>query len=124
LPPEVYSAKTIAIVNHTGTQATADRAYDELQKWGRFAAVIDPDKADVVMVVSMSSKKVGATGQTYGGNVYVTDRRVVDVTTAFLLHAEPEPFFSETERAVLFRRSATKRCVDDFRERLEETAKP
>jgi hypothetical protein len=34
LPPEAYSAKTIAIVNHAGTQSATDRAYEELQKWG------------------------------------------------------------------------------------------
>jgi hypothetical protein len=52
--------------------------------------------------------------------VYVTENRVYDVTTSFFIRAQQEPFFSETERASLLRKSATKRCVDDFRKRLEE----
>lgn len=39
LPPEAYTAKTIAIVNHTGTQKVTDKAYEELKKWGRFVLV-------------------------------------------------------------------------------------
>ncbi|HEV8414188.1 MAG TPA: hypothetical protein VGQ49_11375 [Bryobacteraceae bacterium] len=122
LPPEAYSAKTIAIVNHTGTQAVTDRAYEELQKWGRFMVVSDPAQGDLVMVVGLNSKTIGATGQSYGSTVQITQNRVYDVTTAFFLRAQQEPFFSETERASLFRKSVTKRCVDDFRKRLEELA--
>lgn len=86
LPPEAYTAKTIAIINHTGKQSVTDRAYEELQKWGRYTVVSDPAKADMA--------------------------------------EQQEPFFSETERANLFRKSATKRCVDDFRKRIEETPQP
>lgn len=120
LPPEVYSAKTIGIVNHTGRQEAADRAYQELQKWGRFTVISDPAKADIVLVVSFETNPLGATAQTYGNNTYVHENRAVDVTVGFFLSGNLEPFFSETERAVLFRKSATKRCVDDLKKRLEE----
>ncbi len=40
MPPEAYTAKTIAIVNHTNTQRVTDCAYQELQKWGRFTVEI------------------------------------------------------------------------------------
>lgn len=120
LPPSVYTAKTIAIVNHTGTQSVTDRAYEELQKWGRFSTVADPTKADVVLIIGLSQHSTGATAQTYGDNTYIQQNRVVDITVSFFLNSQPEPFFSETERASLFRKSATKRCVDDFRKRIEE----
>jgi hypothetical protein len=122
LPNEVYSAKTIAIVNHTGRQAVADRAFEELQKWGRFTVVPDVAQADVVMVVSVGSISTGATGHISGDDVYVTENRAYLVTTAFFLRTQQEPFFSETKRVALFRRSAAKRCIDDFRKRLGEAA--
>lgn len=124
LPSEVYKAKTIAIVNHTNHQSAADKAYAELQKWGRFIVVTDPGKADIVLVIGVESHPVGATARTYGGVTRVTQTQATDVTTAFFLAGQQEPFFSEAERASLIGKSATKRCVDDFRKRLEEDNAP
>ncbi len=124
LPSGAYTAKTIAILNHTGTQSVTDRAYEELQKWGRFSVLSDPAKADIVLVIGESQRSVGATSQTYGYNTYTTVNRVDDITISFFLNSQPEPFFSETERVSIFRKSATKRCVDDFRKRIEKSEKP
>jgi hypothetical protein len=120
LPAAARTAKTIAIVNHTGKQLFLDRAYEELQKWGRFAIVEDTSKADIVLVIEKSQHSVGASAYSYGNSTSVSEDRVLDVTTSFILNGSNEPFFSETERAMAFRKSATKRCIDDFRKRLEE----
>jgi hypothetical protein len=124
LPPEAYTAKTIAIINHTGKQSVTDSAYEELQKWGRYTVVSDPAKADMVLTVGVQVHSTGATANMYGGSTTVTENKVADITTSFYLNGQQEPFFSETERANIFRKSATKRCVDDFRKRIEETPKP
>ena len=57
LPPEVETAKTIAIVNHTGSQSYTDEAFDELQNWGRFLVVTDPSKADIILVINSSESQ-------------------------------------------------------------------
>ncbi len=120
LPPEAYTAKTIAIVNHAGTQSVTDKAYEELQKWGRWTVLADASKADVVLVIGIQRKITGAVANTYGDSTYVNSNSVVDITAGFYLGQQTEPFFSETERASLFRKSATKRCIDDLRKRMEE----
>jgi len=86
--------------------------------------VTDPAAADIVLVVGTDRRVAGATANTYGNTTYVNPRRVVDIVTSFILKGQGEPFFSETERASLFRKSATKRCIDDFKNRLEEQAQP
>lgn len=121
LPPEVYSAKTIAIVNHTGTQTVTDKAYQELEKWGRFQVISDPAKADIVLVIGMQRTTTGATANTYGNSTYVNQNQVLDIQSGFYISQQAEPFFSESERASLFRKSATKRCVDDLQKRMEES---
>jgi hypothetical protein len=45
----VLSAKTVYIDNQSGYSQVADRAYDELTKWGRFKVVDSPTKADLVL---------------------------------------------------------------------------
>ena len=121
LPPEAYSAKTIAVVNHSGTQKVADKAYEELQKWARFTVVQNPDSADMVLVVEVNVHSVGATASNYGSTTTtVTENRVADITTAFILKGQKEPFFTETERANIFRKSATQRGIDDLKKRLDE----
>lgn len=124
LPPEVFTAKTVFIINHTGREEATDRAYQELLKWGRFAVVSDLGKANIILVVSSQEHSLGATAQTYGNNTYVRERSALDVTVGFFLPGHDEPFFSETERASLFQKSATKRCVDDLKKRIEETDHP
>ena len=109
LPAEAYSAKTIAIVNHTGTQKVLDKAYEELTKWGRMKVVQNPDDADVVLVVEVQKGSHGATASSYGNTTTVDENTVTTITTSFILRGQKEPFFSEQERAALFRKSATQR---------------
>jgi hypothetical protein len=73
----------------------------------------------MVLVIDSGVHSVGATAHTYGNNTYMSDDNVLNVTVGFFLSGKQEPFFSETERAALFRKSATKRCIDDLQKRLE-----
>lgn len=120
LPPEAYSAKTIAIVNHTETQKVVDKAYEELTKWGRLKIIQSPADADMVLVVDVDKEIHGATANTYGSTTRVNEHTVVTITTAFILKGQTEPFFSEQERANLFRKSATQRGIDDLKSRIDE----
>lgn len=120
LPPEVYGAKTIAIVNHTGTQRVVDKAYQELTKWGKFKIIQNAADADMVLVVEVNRETRGAIANTTGTTTTVDETEVVTITTAFILKGQTAPFFSEQERASLFRKSATQRGIDDLKKRIEE----
>ena len=120
LPAEAYTAKTIAIVNHTGTQKVLDKAYEELTKWGRFKIVQNTDDSDIVLVVEVERNTHGATASSYGNTTTVNENTVTTITTSFILKGQKEPFFSEQERAALFRKSATQRGIDDLKKRLDE----
>lgn len=124
LPPEAYTAKTIAIVNHVGSQKLTDKAYEELQKWGHFTVVQDPASADVVLVLTKTRYSTGASAYTTGSNTSITEDSVTDVTTSFILKGQTDPFFSETERASLLRKSATQRGIDELKKRLDEKPTP
>lgn len=55
LPQEVLTAKTLYLDNRSGFANLGDRAYDELNKWGRFQIVDSADKADLVLLLSTSA---------------------------------------------------------------------
>lgn len=52
LPPQVISAKTIYIDNQSGIAKLGDRAYEQLNKWGRFQVVQDRKQADLILLLS------------------------------------------------------------------------
>lgn len=54
LPQAVLNAKTVYLDNLSGIAALGDKAYDELQKWGRFKLVAEPQDADLVFFLSTS----------------------------------------------------------------------
>ena len=120
LPAEAYTAKSIAIVNHTGTQKVLDKAYEGLMKWGRFKVVQNADDADMVLVIDVDRESRGATASTYGNNTTVTEVRATYLITSFILKGRKEPFFTEQERAALLRKSATQRGIDELKKRLDE----
>jgi hypothetical protein len=65
LPPQLITARAIFIENHSGDPDIADRAYDELLKWGRFKVVQDKSHADLIL--SLSSKEFVDGYRTTGG---------------------------------------------------------
>lgn len=107
-------------MNHTGTQKVTDKAYEELANWGRFKIVQNADDADVVLVIEVEKESRGLNANTYGSNTTVTEVKSTYITTAFLLKGQKEPFFTERERANVFRKSATQRGIDDLKKRLDE----
>jgi hypothetical protein len=49
MPPAVFAAKTIAILNDTKTGEVSDGALEQLKRWGRFTVVDDADSADIIL---------------------------------------------------------------------------
>lgn len=56
----VSNAKTVFIVNDSGTAKLGDAFYREVTKWNRWQVVTDRGKADLVLVVSESSVVAGS----------------------------------------------------------------
>lgn len=48
-PRQVFTAKTVAILNHTHNDAVEEGALEGLKRWGKFTVVDDPDTADIVL---------------------------------------------------------------------------
>ncbi len=56
LPASVMAAKTVYIDNQTGHANITDRAYDALNKWGRFKILKDAKDADLVLRFTADTK--------------------------------------------------------------------
>jgi hypothetical protein len=52
LPEAIFEGRTVFLDNQSGHSSIADRAYDELRKWGRFKVVTSPRNADLVFLLS------------------------------------------------------------------------
>lgn len=59
LPPQIVTARTIYIENQSGDPDIADRAYDELLKWGRFKVVPDKNQSDLILSLSLKESLDG-----------------------------------------------------------------
>lgn len=72
LPPKLLEAKKVCIVNQTGSTKVADKAYEELEKWGRFQVVPEQKDADVSFLFSNEAHETGSITDSSGtttGNV-------------------------------------------------------
>jgi hypothetical protein len=56
LPASVIAAKTVYIDNQTGHAEITDRAYDALNKWGRFKMLMIAKDADLVLRFTADTK--------------------------------------------------------------------
>jgi len=139
LPSKVMTAKTVYLDNRTGYAKFSDRAYDELQKWGRFRVVDSAKDADLVFLLSASlydggyvtsgtshqhgtisdygSLDISGTSEStsYPVRVGVTHLYVIDPKTG-------ESLWSDTKRwGNLFTgfRSATRSLIRELRKRVE-----
>ena len=54
LPDRVVSAKTVFIINESGTARFGDDLYRQLKSWNRWEVVTDREKADLILVLSAS----------------------------------------------------------------------
>jgi hypothetical protein len=142
LPQLVLNAKTIYVDNRTNIAQIGDRAYDELQKWGRYQVVDSPDKADLVLLLSIqeytntytyvsprvTTGSVSDNGNintmTYGGDA--TTQTVVSGTT-FITLIDPETGKRLWKNArhwgrgrLWMHKSATRELIRELRNRVKE----
>jgi hypothetical protein len=123
LPSQLFSAKTLFIENQASAD-TADRAYDELKKWGRFEIVTDRTRADLIMSLSIklpehtgghvsvwNSDGTYSSGHVSGGTLGYTYLTILDAKTG-------ESLYSDTKRWVAFG-SATRNMIKDLQKRIE-----
>jgi len=64
LPDKLVQAKTVFLENSTGDQKLADRVYEQVTTWQRWAVVTDRSKADILLILSFdpNSTAVVTTG--------------------------------------------------------------
>ena len=58
LPSKVLSAKTIYIQDESGHAEIGDKAYTELKAWGKYQIVDAKEKADLILVLTISQKQM------------------------------------------------------------------
>ncbi|MFT4113039.1 hypothetical protein [Silvibacterium sp.] len=63
LPKAVFTAKTIAIINDTKTGEVSDGALDQLNRWGHFKIIDDPETADIVLRFDHKNERDGRNTQ-------------------------------------------------------------
>lgn len=130
LPEAILSSKTVFIDNHAGRAEFADRCYDELTKWGKYAVVSDPQKADLIFRITTEIHTVGYTSHALAtgdensayangtstaiqkGTTYL---QVVDRKSSDILWSQGRPYG-------MFH-SATRSIIKELRERIEEQQK-
>jgi hypothetical protein len=100
LPDALVRAKTIYIINNSGSEKVMDGAYDAFAKWGKLGVAKSKESADMIVVFTKEERLYQGT----------TSRRI-----EMSVHAtnSDDPLFQTTQR------NATK-CVDDLRKRMEE----
>ena len=59
IPRPVFTAKTIAIVNHAHNDTVEAGALESLKRWGKFTIVDDPDTADIVLTFEKINEHQG-----------------------------------------------------------------
>jgi hypothetical protein len=127
LSPKLLEAKTACIDNRTGEAQIADRAYDELQKWGRFQVVPAGQRCDVVFLFTTQSYVTGAYHRgSYDDDSYRGTSTVTRRTVTFLNVVDPQDgtllWSNSKGSGNLYTgfRSATRGLIKDLRKRTEE----
>jgi hypothetical protein len=57
--PKILAAKTIYFQNKTASDAVGANTLDQLKKWGKFQIVSDPNKADLIILLSADPYRDG-----------------------------------------------------------------
>ena len=138
LPPQITTAKTVYIDNQSGIAKLGDRAYQQLQKWGRFQVVQDRKQADLIFLLSAREYNGGyvtSGSSTTGtvdesGNINTnsspTYTRPVSVNYTYLTVIDPKTgdnLWSDSKQwGNLYNgfHSATKGLIDDLEKRIKE----
>jgi len=106
LPRVIAESETVYIVNDTGWPKIADKAYKELQAWGRFRVVDDPKDADLIFRFSGAQ-------QTLGGLA-----RANKLTMEILDAKTGSPIWKITEDGALLVSNNAKDCIKKLRKRM------
>jgi hypothetical protein len=145
LPEEILQAKTAYIDNRSGVPYIAEKANDELSKWGRFKIAKSASDADVVLLFSadeyVSGHPTDTNGATQGapddsGNAApnsdstsgrkaktggVTFLTVVDPKTGAALWSEQEPWdHASSKPGLAFPTGVPRALVRKLRDRITE----
>jgi hypothetical protein len=135
LSATVMNAKTIYIQNDSGHADIADKAYAELKEWGKYRIVDSSTKADLVLILTVSSGHTATsdsssvdlynsqTGAWTSGTVETPSTRTWNFTNAKLI----DPTTGDTEWTDRKRwerkQSATMELIRTLQHRIEEQEK-
>lgn len=109
IPPELTSAKTVAIVNETGTKEVLEAATKEFVAWDRYKIIDSKDDADL-MVKFIHKKDIDPiTG--YIGSIEMDVFPKGSSTPVFRARHFARTIFQPQMR--------TKNCIFDFEDRVE-----
>lgn len=105
----LINAKSVYILNKTGSQEVADIAYQQFQQWGRFSLASSAASADLIVTFTHSDRLIDGTslGQTQMLVFTKADRDNAAFQT------------TEDFKARIHGHSSTKSCIDDFRKRID-----
>jgi hypothetical protein len=138
LPPQILTAKTIYIDNQSGMAKLGDRAYEQLEKWGKYKVVQDKKSADLILLLSAREYHrgyVSSGSQTTGhidesGNINTTTSPTysseVTVGYTYITMIDPasgDALWSDSKRwGSLYNgfHSATKGLIDELMKRVNE----
>lgn len=138
LPERLLQAKTLYLDNQSGEASLADRAYDELTKWGRYKVVQDRKYADIILLLSareyhggyVTTGNIYANQNNYGsgttttGTVTTRTQEITSGTTyiTFIDASGGDSLWADAREWGRFR-SATRGIIKDLRKRVEEQEK-
>lgn len=88
-PQAIASAKTIYFEDKSGVDAVGKNALAELRKWGRFQIVEDPQKADLIVLLSTDPEQ--------GGNLIVSGGQTATIDTHGHVEEDSIPNFNKLE---------------------------
>jgi hypothetical protein len=123
LPEKLFQAKTVYLDNQSKRTDILDKAYTAFKEWNRYEIVQDKSKADLIVVLTVSSEVVGSdtTGKvdddgqvkatTSSTSIGYTTLNVVDPNNG-------QTLFSETRAWHAFG-SAMKDTVKELRKRMD-----
>lgn len=115
LPNDITNAKTVYLVNQTIEPKVADKAWKELQKWGRFEVVDDMEKADLVFRFRHPSRDAFAVIP-FGPGVVRNDFVMLEIFNP--QKSKQFPLWTVTKGGTLLVSNSGKDCIKELRKRF------
>jgi hypothetical protein len=135
LPAKVLESKTIYIQNDSGWAEAADKAYSELKTWGRFQVVDVKEKADLIMVLAITTMQRQGTDSSWvsmynsqtgawtNGSVQTPSTATRRFTQIKLIDPVTGNTVWTDQQIWRRKRSATEQLIQSLRQRVEEQEK-